>query len=1086
MPNLFKRLKSLSNSLLALGMGLSVFSYAILEKTETVEAAGSYPYACSTLYSVDQANSDGTLSNIYCTNELADAQHHMNSSTNYVVRARDNLSPSKIVMMHGGLVYTYPMRSGKTTLDLSHWSNGNSATTYATKHREMLYGWTNWATGQDGQIAVSVNGFNGYVELKEVDLIPWAWVDNGKTVTLGGHDTTAANEQPFATKIKQSHYNVYESNGQKLLSFTWSSGWSANGDPATYTHVLGPVPENVANGTYYSYDGYTFYTDRACKNHSFTYYNYYQYLPFRSKTNLTADELNRFIDQGVNGRTSVLKGTGQYFIDAQNKYGINAAIVLAIAILESGYGTSQYAIQRNNLFGISAYDSNPDSATHFQSVQECINQMMGYYLKDYSDIKDTRFFGAHLGNKGSGANVKYAADTYWGLKIASLYYQMDAYSHGADLVDYNTVSRGLITTYNAAVDLNPGSHQLFSTANKSGYQEAYIIPILSTEGEWTKWQCNNKVENGNIVSNGFITYDWNASQVYTRSSDIMIINDASNTDRVPEGSVPTGDFNFVPTLSIQDHILTISGTAYRPGITVNDTNTLTHQITMIDAYYSGTVIESETTVEKDEVGHFKATVDLSTLENGEYKFTVSTNYGYYDQYNDTDHLIGSLAELPSDIEVDDHTIHFENRDDGITYMLISDNSEELPDGNVPVVPEEPEQPDTPDENELPHILMSTLNGADMDGTILSIHGLAYLTNINATEDMADDISISIRLIDRNDPDGQGYPLDASIGMYDQGFPNGDFRYDYIAYHASIDTSTIPNSVYTVEITVTNSGITNSSILYSNNKDALINEYIGSTETGGTMFELTENYDYGYRVEINKEASMVDLTDFVINKPSRQTSTITVNDYAFDMDQQTLTFSGNAYIRILDIDDSTIPSGQIYLVSSEDGQFYEGNVQWSAGDTALPISGTNGFTVTNSAYQASFDLTDVPPGEYKIMIYETIDIDGTVYSDLFEVRSATVRQGITQANETRSFTFEQTSIRNRIKLTINDLVETLTKDEADKDEEDERPVSTEGVEQVDKESDGTEISPSEETNETNNGMAEISKNPSDSSEATTSN
>ncbi len=1030
MRKLFKWLKSLSESSLAFLLGLSVFSYVVYEKTESIEASGTYPYACSTLYSVDQANSDGTLSNIYCTDKIEDAQSHMNSSVNYVVRARDNLSPSKIVMMHGGLVYTYPMRSGKTTLNLSHWSNGNSATTYATKHREMLYGWTNWASGVDGQIAVSVNGFNGYVELKEVDLIPWAWVDNGKTVTLGGHDTTSANEQPFATKIKQSHYNVYESNGQKLLSFTWSSGWSANGDPATYTHVLGPVSENVANGTYYSYDGYTFYTDRACKNHSFTYYNYYQYLPFRSKTNLTADELNRFIDQGIGSRQSVLKGTGQYFIDAQNKYGINAAIVLAIAILESGYGTSQYAVERKNLFGISAYDSNPNSATYFSSVQDCINQMMGYYLKDYSDIKDPRFFGAHLGNKGSGANVKYAADTYWGLKIASLYYQMDAYSNGTDLADYNTVSRGLITTYNAAVDLNPGSHQLFSTANNAGYQEAYIIPILSTEGEWTKWQCNNKVENGNIVSNGFITYDWDASQVYTRSSDIQLINDAANTDTVPDGSVPTGDFSFVPTLSVKDNILTISGTAYRPGITVNDTNTLVHQITMIDAYYSGTGIESETTIEKDEVGHFKASVDLSTLENGEYTFTVSTIYGYYSQYNDTDHLIGSLAELPADVEVNDHLIHFENRDNGTTYMVVTSVTEELPDGNVPIVPEEPEQPDTSDD-ELAHILMSTLNGADLDGTTLSLQGTAYLTNINATEDMADDISISIRLIDRNDPDGEGYPFDASIGMYDQGFPNGDFRYDYIAYQASIDTSTLPNSVYTVEITVTNSGITNSSILYSNNKDALISQYVVG-ETDGMMFELTENYDYGYRVEINKEASAEDLTEFVINKPSRQTSTITVNDYDIDPNQQTLTFSGNAYIRILDIAGSIIPTGQIYLVSSDDGQFYEGTVQWSAGDTALPTSGTNGFTVTNSSYQASFDLNDVPAGEYKIMIYETIEIDGTTYSDLFEVRSATVRQGITQSSETRSFTFEQTSIRNRIKLTIKDLVESTTEEESSKD------------------------------------------------------
>lgn len=1014
-------LKSFLHQGLAILVGLSVFSYGVAKNTETLEASGPYPYSCNSLYSVDQANSDGTLTHIACSDNLGDAQAKMNWNPNYVVRAKDNLSPSKIVMMHGGLVYTYPMRSGKSTLDLTHWSNSNSATTYVTKHREMLYGWTNWASGDNGQIAVSVNGFNGYVNLKEVDLIPWAWVDNGRTVTLGGHDTTSANEQPFATRIKQSHYNVYTSNGQKLLSFTWSSGWSANGDPATYTHVLGPVPSNINEGTYYSYDGYTFYTDRNCKNHSFTYYNYYQYLPFRTKTNLTADEMNAFIAQGVAGRNSVLLNTGQYFLDAQEKYGINAAIVLSIAILESGYGTSEYAIKRNNLFGISAYDSDPDSATHFSSVQECIDQMMGYYLKDYSDIKDWRFFGAHLGNKGSGANVKYAADNYWGLKIASLYYQMDAYSNGTNLADYNTVSRGLVTSYNAGVYLNQGSNHLYSTANRSGYQEAFIIPILNTNGDWIQWQCNNKIENGNIVSNGFITYDWNASKVYTARSDVQIINEASNADQTPDGTVPTGDFNFVPTLSIEDNTLLISGSAYRPGIKVNDSNSLTHMVTMIDQYFSGSELTSETTVEQESIGRFSATLDLTTVENGEYKFTVSTIYGYTSQYSDLNRLVNGVDQLPADTVVEDHLIHFENRDDGITYMVVSDYTEEVPDDNVPVEPEEPEQPEQPDD-ELPHIVFSTLLASSLDGSTLHLNGTAYLTNFNATADMADQIDISVRLIDRNNPSGDGYAMTTEVGNLDSPIINDSYTLEHIVYDATIDISTLPNSVYTVEITVTNGDTTGSSILYSSKSEALISEFIND-EQSPYMFELTENYDYGYRVEINKEASIVDLNEITINKPSRQPSTVTVNDYAIDPQTGMLTFNGNAYIRILDITGDNLPTGNIYLVSLEDGQRYEGAVSWCASDTALPLSGTNDFTVTNSSYSASFDLSDVPAGDYKIMMYEQIDIDGESYSDYFEVRSAIVREGINESGDTRTYTFKQTSIRNRIMVTIEAL-ETL--------------------------------------------------------------
>ena len=40
-----------------------------------------------------------------------------------------------------------------------------------------------------------------------------------------------------------------------------------------------------------------------------------------------------------------------------------------------------------------------------------------YYIsRGYSDPEDWRYFGGYLGNKGSGANVKYASDPFWGEK----------------------------------------------------------------------------------------------------------------------------------------------------------------------------------------------------------------------------------------------------------------------------------------------------------------------------------------------------------------------------------------------------------------------------------------------------------------------------------------------------------------------------------------------------------------------------------------------------------------------------------------------------------------------------------------------
>ena len=47
------------------------------------------------------------------------------------------------------------------------------------------------------------------------------------------------------------------------------------------------------------------------------------------------------------------------FIQIQTEYGVSAIGLLAIACLESNYGTSHIAMDKQNLFGWGAVDSNP-------------------------------------------------------------------------------------------------------------------------------------------------------------------------------------------------------------------------------------------------------------------------------------------------------------------------------------------------------------------------------------------------------------------------------------------------------------------------------------------------------------------------------------------------------------------------------------------------------------------------------------------------------------------------------------------------------------------------------------------------------
>ena len=52
-------------------------------------------------------------------------------------------------------------------------------------------------------------------------------------------------------------------------------------------------------------------------------------------------------------------GMGKFFIEAQEASGIDALTLFGIAAHESGFGTSQIAKDKSNLFGYGAVDSNP-------------------------------------------------------------------------------------------------------------------------------------------------------------------------------------------------------------------------------------------------------------------------------------------------------------------------------------------------------------------------------------------------------------------------------------------------------------------------------------------------------------------------------------------------------------------------------------------------------------------------------------------------------------------------------------------------------------------------------------------------------
>lgn len=287
------------------------------------------------------------------------------------------------------------------------------------------------------RIKIKVSGVTGYIAKYEnestksnilYDIIPISWVRSP---------------------------TYYQITNDSIIHHFPANMSGTNGECST---VIGRKPEMVNPGNYYSYDGHYFYTDMKVMlddykngiashavNANNPYYNYYQYLSFRTKTSYSAANLNAFISSRTG--TGVMLNTGDYFIDAQNKYGVNAALMFSIGINESGFGNSSIALSKNNLFGLNATDKNPsENASTFASAADCIYNYaygwLSYRFLQPGDALD-RFHGAMAGNKQSGLNIKYASDPYWGEKAAAYYYQLDKHF---GFQDYNTYTIAVLNS----------------------------------------------------------------------------------------------------------------------------------------------------------------------------------------------------------------------------------------------------------------------------------------------------------------------------------------------------------------------------------------------------------------------------------------------------------------------------------------------------------------------------------------------------------------------------------------------------------------------------------------------------------------
>ena len=633
-----------------------------------------YSMACSySEFEVSYIEDDGSFTKISCHSSFNDAKKAMKANEDYVVRYAKSYSPSKIVAMNSGLVYTYPGRRNSSVMylyqDPSEKENPKYKTTYVANHYEMTYVDTcgpeiyDIASAGKGYVRVVLNGFEGYTDLEYTDLVPFKFINKGIAIYLGGRNTYES-EDPFSVKVKQNYFELKNNGSYVDLVFNYYRAYpksASDRNCLSYSISVDNGKNYLAAGMktgvrYYSNDGISFYSDQKLKNKVAEVYNYYQFLPLRTKTAISASTFDSFL-QAKGYSASVMRGEGSSFINAQKNYGCNALIVYAMACLESAYGTSYYATNRNNLFGWSAYDDSPSSASSFSSVSSCVNEQMGRNLNWFLDYTNSRYFGSGVGNKGAGINVKYASDPYWGMKIASIAYYIDKYANGNDgnLTDHNRYVLGFVKNnyndvlFDSNISWDPnfyksatGNDVLYTGRYGSHYQKDLIVVLLEQIGKRYQVQSTNPVKDGRInTDDGVIKYSWNDSVAYIDTKDVVVLNDGKVYMQEPEPDHEP--ISLVSDMVLENGVLTMEGIGLITGYNFTDVSKVSHKVNIYDLE-SGNCIMSVTceNIDSDhysindgydyQYAGFRCRIDLNQLSRGSYIFKAVTAYDNKDSF----------------------------------------------------------------------------------------------------------------------------------------------------------------------------------------------------------------------------------------------------------------------------------------------------------------------------------------------------------------------------------------------------------------------------------------------------------------------
>lgn len=800
-------------------------------------AAANIPVACTgDQYSVDRITGKDQFTNLGCfiEKEFQKAYEFMLSEAakapNVVIRHEESYSPMNIVAADRAMAYSqnYTYLYSET---ISVWKDKalTQAYTYINQGNPLYYYNTQVKSKSPGEpvepsdlvAEVEVNGARGFIQINGIDIIPLIYVENRAnnwyisftTRSSFGNTYTGHIIRPNITQYKVSNVTSTTKNGSITLKQI-----SIQVDTALYvnSYAYGIAPDWLPVGTYFSPNGIVFYTDMDLKNPVMVngqvgkYYNYYDFLNLRTKTQLTPAELDSyfyyyFSVNKLDVNKSVMKDKAQAFIDAQNTYGMNALMIYAMAIHESNYGQSNYAVTRNNLFGWNAFDSNPDAAASFSSVEQAINEHMGINLRGYLDYSvynpktnNSIFYASNIGTKGAGINTQYASDPWWSIKIAGHAFRIDRY---LGLKDFNRYQIAIlkpdaIRSVYTNTNLNTALYSINERATN------YPFTISATSGDVLYIPSTNPISNGTLITTsttGLVPYNSETSIGFINRNQVDYVNTPSINPVVVNGEDVL--LTYVTNWDWQENNLYIKGWAALSQTNMN-LGAVTHQVNVVNLddetqkYTFNMNIASANYVLNLGNGFdykkawFDGTIDVTSLPEGNFRFEIVTKSG---ETSGLSVLSNSTIDAPrTPVKIAEngyyYRVSFNN-----TRRMRFELAKELGivvEGLSPLLPSR--------FNSTSYFTEFTLKENAENNQLIDLKGIAFIQN--ASTGPNDQVKHQLLLLSSTGVQ-QTYDLTTSTGPYN--LSNSGYDYSYAWFTGiDIDISALPNDTYRIFVVTT--------------------------------------------------------------------------------------------------------------------------------------------------------------------------------------------------------------------------------------------------------------------------------------------